>query len=158
MSTPTPSAVGLEVPDFSLPATSGTTFRLSALRGRPLAIYFYPKDSTPGCTTEAGQFRDLHDEFLKAGGSVWGVSRDTLKSHENFKAKLGLPFELLSDGDEAVCRLFDVIKLKNLYGKQVRGIERSTFLIDRAGRLAREWRGVKVDGHAAEVLAALKSL
>lgn len=155
---PAPSAVGLEVPEFSLPATSGRTFRLSALRGQPLAIYFYPKDSTPGCTTEAGQFRDLHDEFVKAGGSVWGVSRDSLKSHENFKARLGLPFELLSDADETACRLFDVIKMKNMYGKQVRGIERSTFLIDRAGCLAREWRGVKVDGHAAEVLAALKSL
>lgn len=155
---PVPSAVGLEVPEFSLPATGGRTFRLSDLRGQPLAIYFYPKDSTPGCTTEAGQFRDLHDEFVKAGGSVWGVSRDSLKSHENFKAKLGLPFELLCDADEMACRLFDVIKMKNMYGKQVRGIERSTFLIDRAGRLAREWRGVKVDGHAAEVLAALKSL
>jgi len=155
---PTPSAVGLEVPDFSLPATSATTFRLSALRGNPLVIYFYPKDSTPGCTTEAGQFRDLHDAFAAAGGSIWGISRDSLKSHENFKAKLGLPFELLADADETACRLFDVIKMKNMYGKQVRGIERSTFLIDRAGRLAREWRGVKVDGHAAEVLAALKSL
>lgn len=157
MSTPL-SAVGLEVPDFSLPATGGRTFRLAALRGRPLVIYFYPKDSTPGCTTEAGQFRDLHDAFAAAGASIWGVSRDSLKSHENFKAKLGLPFELLSDADETVCRLFDVIRMKNMYGKQVRGIERSTFLIDAAGRLAREWRGVKVEGHAAEVLAALKSL
>jgi peroxiredoxin Q/BCP len=154
----TPSALGLEVPDFSLPATGGKTFRLAELRGRPLVIYFYPKDSTPGCTTEAGQFRDLHGEFVKAGGSVWGVSRDSLKSHENFKAKLGLPFELLCDADELACTLFAVIKMKNLYGKQVRGIERSTFLIDRAGRLAREWRGVKVDGHAAEVLATLQAL
>ena len=154
----TPSALGLEVPDFSLPATGGKTFRLAELRGQPLVIYFYPKDSTPGCTTEAGQFRDLHGEFVKAGGSVWGVSRDNLKSHENFKAKLGLPFELLCDADELACTLFAVIKMKNLYGKQVRGIERSTFLIDRAGRLAREWRGVKVDGHAAEVLAALQAL
>ncbi|MEW6164523.1 MAG: peroxiredoxin [Pseudomonadota bacterium] len=158
MTTPTPSAIGLEVPDFALPATGGQTFRLSALRGAPLVIYFYPKDSTPGCTTEAGQFRDLHASFLAAGGSVWGVSRDSLKSHENFKARLGLPFELLSDADETACRLFDVIKTKNLYGKQVQGIERSTFLIDRAGRLAREWRGVKADGHAAAVLAALESL
>lgn len=157
MSTP-PSAVGLEVPDFSLPATGGQTFRLSALRGHPVVIYFYPKDSTPGCTSEAGQFRDLHDAFVAAGASIWGVSRDSLKSHESFKAKLGLPFELLSDADETVCRLFDVIRMKNMYGKQVRGIERSTFLIDAAGRLAREWRGVKVEGHAAEVLAALKSL
>jgi len=153
-----PSAVGLEVPDFSLPATSGKTFRHSDLHGQPLVIYFYPKDSTPGCTTEAGQFRDLHAEFVAAGASVWGISRDSLKSHENFKAKLGLPFELLSDADETACRLFDVIKLKNMYGKQVRGIERSTFLIDRAGRLAREWRGVKVEGHATDVLAALRAL
>lgn len=153
-----PSAVGLEVPDFELAATGDRPFQLSALRGQPVVIYFYPKDSTPGCTTEAQQFRDLHAEFLKAGGSVWGVSRDSLKSHEGFKAKLGLPFELLSDADETVCRLFDVIKMKNMYGKQVRGIERSTFLIDRTGRLAREWRGVKVENHAAEVLAALQSL
>jgi peroxiredoxin Q/BCP len=155
---PTPSAVGLEVPDFSLPATGGKTFRLAELRGQPLVIYFYPKDSTPGCTTEAGQFRDLHAEFVKSGGSVWGVSRDSLKSHESFKAKLELPFELLCDADETACALFAVIKMKNLYGKQVRGIERSSFLTDRAGRLAREWRGVKVDGHAAEVLAALRAL
>jgi len=152
------SAVGLKVPDFSLPATGATTFRLAALAGQPLVIYFYPKDSTPGCTTEAQQFRDLHDAFVKAGASVWGISRDSLKSHENFKAKLGLPFELLSDTDESACTLFDVIKLKNMYGKQVRGIERSTFLIDRAGLLAREWRAVKADGHAAAVLAALQSL
>lgn len=154
----TPSILGLEVPDFSLPATSAKIFQLTALRGTPLVIYFYPKDSTPGCTTEAGQFRDLHDAFVKAGGSVWGVSRDSLKSHESFKAKLGLPFELLCDADELACKLFDVIKMKNLYGKQVRGIERSTFLIDRGGRVARAWRGVKVDGHAAEVLAALQAL
>lgn len=154
----TSPALGLEVPDFTLPATGGRTFRLAELRGQPLVIYFYPKDSTPGCTTEASQFRDLHDEFVKAGGSVWGVSRDSLKSHENFKARLGLPFELLCDADETACTLFGVIKMKNLYGKQVRGIERSTFLIDRAGRLARAWRGVKVDGHAAEVLAALQAL
>ncbi len=153
-----PSAVGLAVPDFTLPATAGLTFRLSALRGMPAVIYFYPKDSTPGCTTEAQQFRDLHSEFIKAGGSVWGVSRDSIKSHESFKAKLGLPFELLSDADETACKLFDVIKTKNMYGKQVMGIQRSTFLIDRAGRLAREWRAVKADGHAAEVLAALQAL
>ena len=153
-----PSILGLEVPDFSLPTTGGKAFRLADLRGQPVVIYFYPKDSTPGCTTDAGQFRDLHDAYVKAGGSIWGVSRDSLKSHENFKAKLGLPFELLCDPDEHACTLFNVIKMKNLYGKQVRGIERSTFLIDRQGRLAREWRGVKVDGHAAEVLAALQAL
>ena len=156
--TSAPSAVGLAVPDFSLPATGGRDFRLAACRGRPLVIYFYPKDSTPGCTTEAQQFRDLHAEFVKAGASIWGVSRDSLKSHENFKTKLGLPFELLCDAEETACALFDVIKLKNMYGKQVKGIERSTFLIDAAGRLAQEWRGVKADGHAAAVLAALQSL
>ena len=156
--TPNESAVGLEVPDFLLPATSGKDFRLAALRGTPLVIYFYPKDSTPGCTTEAQQFRDRHADFIKAGGSIWGVSRDSLKSHENFKTKLGLPFELICDADETACAMFDVIKMKNMYGKQVRGIERSTFLIDKAGRLAREWRGVKVDGHADEVLTALQSL
>lgn len=154
----TPSAVGLEVPDFSLPATAGKTFTLSAQRGNPLVIYFYPKDSTPGCTTEAQQFRDLHGEFVKAGGSVWGVSRDSIKSHENFKSILGLPFELLCDAEETACILFDVIKLKNMYGKLVKGIERSTFLIDRNGKLAREWRAVKADGHAAEVLTALQAL
>jgi len=155
---PVPSLIGLEVPDFSRPATAGQTFRLTELRGQPLVIYFYPKDSTPGCTTEAQQFRDLHGDFVKAGCSIWGVSRDSLKSHENFKAKLGLPFELLCDSDDMACALFDVIKMKNMYGKQVKGIERSTFLIDRNGRLAREWRGVKADGHAAAVLAALCTL
>jgi peroxiredoxin Q/BCP len=158
MNTSSPSVVGLEVPDFTLPATGGKTFRLGALRGRPLVIYFYPKDSTPGCTSEAGQFRDLHDEFVQAGATVWGVSRDSLKSHENFKARLGLPFELLCDADATACRLFDVIKMKTLYGKQVQGIERSTFVIDRAGRVARAWRGVRVDNHAAEVLAIVKTL
>lgn len=154
----TPSAIGLIVPELVLPATSAKTFRLTELRGSPVVLYFYPKDSTPGCTTEAGQFRDLQDDFTKAGASIWGISRDSLKSHENFKAKLGLPFELLSDGDELACKMFDVIKMKNMYGKQARGIERSTFLIDRDGRLVQEWRGVKVDGHAAAVLAAVTSL
>lgn len=153
-----PSAIGLEVPDFSLPATSGKTFQLKVLRGQALVIYFYPKDSTPGCTTEAGQFRDLHEEFVKAGASIWGISRDSLKSHENFKTKLGLPFELLSDADERACQLFDVIKMKNMYGKQVKGIERSSFLIDHTGRLVQEWRGVKVEGHAAAVLEAVKAI
>lgn len=146
------------VPDFSLPVTGGQEFQLSAQRGRALVIYFYPKDSTPGCTTEAGQFRDLHDAFAKAGCDIYGVSRDSLKSHENFKAKLGLPFELLVDADETACALFGVIKLKNMYGKQVRGIDRSTFLIDAKGVLRREWRAVKADGHAAEVLAAAQTL
>lgn len=153
----TASAVGLQVPDFTLASTGGE-FRLSVHAGRPLVIYFYPKDNTPGCTTEAGQFRDLHAEFARLGCPIFGISRDSLKSHEGFKAKLGLPFELLSDPDESACRLFDVIRMKKLYGKDVRGIERSTFLLDGAGRLAREWRGVKVDGHADEVLKAVAEL
>ena len=146
------------VPDFSLTATGGKTFRLSAEQGRWLVIYFYPKDSTPGCMTEAGQFRDLHAEFRKRGCNIYGISRDSLKSHENFKAKLGLPFDLLVDNDETACTLFGVIKQKKLYGKDVRGIERSTFLIDDRGVLRREWRGIKADGHATEVLSAVQSL
>ncbi|OIR00894.1 putative peroxiredoxin bcp [mine drainage metagenome] len=146
------------VPDFSLPVTGGGSFQLSAQRGRPLVLYFYPKDSTPGCTTEAGQFRDLHKKFEQLGCRVYGVSRDSLKSHESFKTKLELPFELLVDAEEIACTLFGVIKMKNLYGKEVRGIERSTFLIDAAGVLRREWRAVRADGHAAEVLAAAESL
>ena len=153
----TVSAVGLQVPDFTLAGTGGE-FRLSALRGRPLLIYFYPKDNTPGCTTEAGQFRDLHAEFARHGCAVYGVSRDSIKSHEGFRTKLGLPFELLSDPDEVACTLFDVIRMKKLYGKDVRGIERSSFLIDAAGKLAREWRAVKVDRHAEEVLEAAGQL
>lgn len=117
-----------------------------------MILYFYPKDSTPGCTTEAQQFRDLHPEFEKLGAIVAGVSRDSIKSHENFKAKQELPFDLLSDADEALCTQFAVIKMKSMYGKQVRGIERSTFVIDGEGVLRREWRGVKVPGHAQEVL------
>ena len=146
------------VPDFSLPATGAKEFKLSRQLGRSLVIYFYPKDSTPGCTTEAGQFRDLHAAFKKLGCDIYGVSRDSLKSHENFKAKLELPFELLVDAEEVACTLFGVIKLKNMYGKQVRGIERSTFLIDAKGVLRHEWRAVKADDHAAEVLAAAKTL
>ncbi|MBL8486485.1 MAG: peroxiredoxin [Rhodocyclaceae bacterium] len=149
--------VGLEVPDFSVPATGGD-FRLSALRGKAVVIYFYPKDNTPGCTTEAGQFRDLHGELVAAGAAVFGVSRDSLKSHEGFKAKLRLPFELIADTDELACNLFGVMKMKKMYGKEVRGVERSTFLIDGHGILRREWRAVKADGHAAEVLAAVKAL
>lgn len=140
------------VDDFSLPATGGRTFTLSACRGSVVVLYFYPKDSTPGCTTEAQQFRDLHARFAAAGAVVVGVSRDSIKSHENFKAKQDLPFDLLSDADELLCSRFAVIKQKSMYGKQVRGIERSTFVIDRNGVLRREWRGVKVAGHAQEVL------
>src|SRR5271169_2384928 len=146
------------VADFTLPATGGVPFTLSAARGKSLVIYFYPKDNTPGCTTESQQFRDLYADFQKAGCEVVGISRDSIKSHENFKSKFTLPFALLSDIEEEVCKLFDVIKLKNMYGKQVRGIERSTFVLDKKGELRREWRGVKVDGHAREVLVFVQTL
>jgi peroxiredoxin Q/BCP len=146
------------IPDFSLPATSNTVFRLSEKAGKVQVIYFYPKDSTPGCTTESQQFRDLHDAFAAVNAEILGISRDSLKSHENFKSKQALPFELGSDTDEAVCNLFGVMKLKNMYGKQVRGIERSTFVIDGSGVLRREWRGVKVPGHAQDVLDFVKTL
>ena len=153
-----PSTVGLPVPDFSAPLTSGKTFKLSEYRGSKVVLYFYPKDSTPGCTTEGQNFRDRHQAFLAANTKVIGISRDSLKSHENFKAKMGFPFELLSDADETVCALFGVIKMKNMYGKQVRGVERSTFLIDAEGKVAREWRGLKVPGHVDEVLEAAQAL
>jgi thioredoxin-dependent peroxiredoxin len=148
----------LTVPEFEAPATGGKTFRLSAARGKPLVLYFYPKDNTPGCTDEGIQFRDLHAEFEKLGWSVYGVSRDSIKSHEGFKAKMSFPFDLLSDPDEALCQMFGVMKMKNMYGKQVRGIERSTFVIDAAGKLRKEWRGVKVPGHAQAVLDFIKTL
>ncbi|MBI5900103.1 MAG: peroxiredoxin [Rhodocyclales bacterium] len=157
-STPsTPSAIGLQVPDFTVPATGGE-FTLSAHLGKPVVLYFYPKDNTPGCTTQAQQFRDLHREFLKAGCIVIGVSRDSLKSHEGFKAKLGLPFDLISDIEGVLCRMFDVVKNKMLYGKKVLGIERSTFLIDARGILRQEWRATKADGNAATVLEAVRKL
>lgn len=146
------------VPDFSLPSTGGKQFSLAAARGKSLVIYFYPKDSTPGCTTEAQQFRDLYDEFRKAKCEVVGISRDSLKSHENFRTKQSLPFELLSDAEEKACAQFGVIKMKKLYGKDVRGIERSTFVLDKKGVLRREWRKVKADGHAEEVLEFVQSL
>ncbi len=145
-------------PDFTLPATGGTTFNLAAKAGKVVVIYFYPKDSTPGCTTEGQNFRDLFAEFAAVDVEILGISRDSLKSHENFKAKQAFPFELGSDGDATVCNLFGVIKMKNMYGKQVRGIERSTFVIDRNGALRREWRGVKVPGHVQEVLDFIKTL
>ena len=144
-------------PDFQLPATNGT-FKFSEQRGHPFVIYFYPKDNTPGCTTEGQHFRDLYPQFQKLRCPVFGVSRDSLKSHESFRSKMGFPFELLSDADESVCRLLDVIKIKNLYGRKVRGIERSTFVFDAAGELKREWRGVKVPGHAQEVLEFVRTL
>ena len=148
----------MAVPDFSAEMTGGKPFRLSDFRGRTLVIYFYPKDNTPGCTTEAMQFRDLHPQFRSAGAEIIGVSRDSLRSHEGFKAKLGLPFELISDPDETVCQLFDVMVMKSMYGKQVRGVERSTFVIDAEGKIVKEWRGVKVPGHVNDVLGLIESL
>lgn len=147
-----------QIPDFSLPTTSGQTFSLAAQVGKVVIIYFYPKDSTPGCTTEGQNFRDLYEQFAAVDAVILGISRDSVKSHENFKAKQSFPFELGSDTDEAVCNLFAVMKMKNIYGKQVRGVERSTFIIDRNGVLRREWRGVKVPGHAQEVLDFVKTL
>ena len=149
---------GKAVKDFSLPSTGGGTFKLSDRRGKTLVVYFYPKDSTPGCTVEGADFRDRYKEFARAGADVVGVSRDSVKSHEGFKAKMKFPFELLSDADEKVCTLFGVMKMKNMYGKKVRGIERSTFVLDGEGAIAREWRGVKVPGHAEEVLNFVKTL
>ncbi len=146
------------VQDFELPATGSQTFRLSAMAERHLVLYFYPKDNTPGCTTEGEQFRDAHESFKAAGCKVLGISRDSMKSHENFKAKMQFPFDLLCDEAELACNLFGVIKMKNMYGKQVRGIERSTFVLDRHGVILREWRGVKVPGHVAEVLACVQAL
>jgi peroxiredoxin Q/BCP len=148
----------LQVPDFEAPATGGKTINLAGLRGRPFVLYFYPKDNTPGCTDEGIQFRDLHPEFARAGCDIYGVSRDSLMSHEGFKAKMSFPFELISDPDERLCELFGVMKLKNMYGKQVRGIERSTFVVDGNSVVRREWRGVKVPGHAQEVLDFVRSL
>lgn len=146
------------VPDFQLPATSSKTFQLSEYAGKNVVIYFYPKDSTPGCTTQGIQFRDAYAQFQALNTEIFGISRDSLKSHENFKAKFTFPFELLSDTEELACSLFNVIKMKNMYGKQVRGIERSTFVIDANGKLAKEWRGVKVDGHAEEVLSFIQAM
>lgn len=146
------------VADFTLPATGGTDFTLYPIHSKALVIYFYPKDNTPGCTTEAQQFRDLYPQFRQAGCEIVGISRDSIKSHENFKAKFALPFELLSDADEVACKLFGVIKQKKLYGKDVRGIERSTFVLDGEGVIRKEWRGLKADGHALEVLEFVQSL
>ena len=145
-------------PDFELPATGGRNFSLSSAKGKPLVLYFYPKDNTPGCTTEGQQFRDLYPQFQKLECAVYGISRDSMKSHENFKAKMKFPFDLLSDAEEKACKLFDVIKMKNMYGRKVRGIERSTFAIDARGVVRREWRAVKVPGHAQEVLDFVKTL
>ncbi len=146
------------VADFIAQATSGLEIKLSSLKGKQVVLYFYPKDSTPGCTTEGQGFRDQHAAFLAANTVIFGVSRDGMKSHENFKCKQEFPFELISDKDESLCQLFDVIKLKKLYGKEYMGVDRSTFLIDKDGVLRQEWRGVKVPGHVDAVLAAAQAL
>lgn len=149
---------GQNLPDFTAPMTGDKTFRLSEYKGKNVVLFFYPKDNTPGCTTESIAFRDLFPEFQKTNTEIFGLSRDSIRSHEGFKAKLEMPFDLISDPDEAVCTLFDVIKMKNMYGKKVRGIERSTFIIDATGQLVKEWRGVKVVGHVDAVLEFTKNL
>lgn len=153
-----PSILHMTVPDFSAPMTGNVLFRLSDHQGKKIVLYFYPKDNTPGCTTESLHFREHHAKFRAAGCEIFGISRDSLRSHEGFKAKLELPFELISDTDETVCHMFDVIVMKSMYGKQVRGIERSTFVIDAAGKIVKEWRGVKVPGHVDEVLEIIEGL
>jgi peroxiredoxin Q/BCP len=150
--------VGRKVPDFTAASTAGQSFSLGEARGKALVLFFYPKDATSGCTVEAQEFRDLHASFRRAGAQIVGISRDSLKSHAKFRDKEALPFHLLSDPDEALCKMFDVIREKSLYGRKYMGIERSTFLIDDKGVLRHEWRKVKVAGHAQEVLEVLRSL
>ena len=153
-----PSILNMTVPDFSAQITGTTPFQLSQYRGKKLVLFFYPKDNTPGCTTESLQFRELYPKFQKAGTEIIGISRDSIRSHDGFKSKLDLPFELISDADEMVCTMFDVIVMKSMYGKKVRGIERSTFIIDAAGKIVKEWRGVKVPGHVDDVLEFVQNL
>ena len=153
-----PSILNMTVPDFSAKITGTSPFQLSQYQGKNLVLYFYPKDNTPGCTTESLQFRELYPKFQQAGTEIIGISRDSIRSHDGFKSKLELPFELISDSDETVCTMFDVIVMKSMYGKKVRGIERSTFVIDAAGKIVKEWRGVKVPGHVDEVLEFVQSL
>lgn len=151
------TAIGRAAPAFTAPSTDGD-LSLKDLKGRIVVIYFYPRDNTPGCTTEGQNFRDRYAEFQAAGAEILGVSRDTLASHQKFKEKQGFPFPLVADPDETLCELYGVMKMKNMYGKQVRGIERSTFLIDAQGKLRQEWRGVKVPGHVDAVLDAVRGL
>lgn len=151
-------ALNRVVADFKCEATGGESVHLKALRGKKVVMYFYPKDDTPGCTAEGEEFRDLHGKFRRAGAVVLGVSRDSIASHEKFRGKYQLPFPLLSDRDEKLCRQFDVIREKTLYGRKSLGVERSTFLIDEQGKLRREWRKVRVKGHAQEVLDAVKAM
>ncbi|KTD76345.1 peroxiredoxin [Legionella waltersii] len=150
--------VGEYVSDFTFEGTNDLHARLSDYKGKIVVLYFYPKDSTPGCTTEGQNFRDAYSQFQSLNSVIFGISRDSLKSHDNFKCKQEFPFELISDKDEQLCKLFDVIKMKSMYGKQVRGIERSTFIIDQKGILKHEWRKVSVPGHVDEVLNAVKSM
>ena len=151
-------AIGDTLPALSVAATGGSSLDLASLKGAPVVLYFYPKDATPGCTTEAQQFRDLMPEFEALNCRIFGISRDTMSAHDRFKANECLPFDLLSDGDEVLSNAFAVIQLKNMYGKQVLGVERSTFLFDKNGVLVKEWRKVKAPGHAADVLAAVRAL
>jgi peroxiredoxin Q/BCP len=151
-------ALNKSLPDIEAQSTGGVKFTPHAFHGKVVVLYFYPKDNTPGCTTEAMQFRDQHQDFIDAGAVVFGVSRDNMASHEKFKQNLGLPFELIADTEEKLCHMFGVVKNKIMYGKKVKGIERSTFLIDTAGVLRAEWRGIKVAGHVEEVLSAVKEL
>jgi len=154
----TAPSIGQKIQNFTRPATGDHEISLTDLKGKNVVLYFYPKDNTPGCTTEGGDFRDSISHFKKANTVILGVSRDTLRKHENFKARQNFPFELLSDVDESLCNQFDIIKLKKLYGKEYLGIERSTFLIDEKGVLVKEWRKVKVKGHVAEVLEAVQNM
>ena len=150
--------IGDKAPNFKGKNQDGKTVQLSDYKGKKLVLYFYPKDNTPGCTTEGIQFRESYPEFQKHNTEIFGISRDSLKSHEGFKAKLDMPFELISDPDETLCIMFDVMKMKNMYGKKVRGVERSTFVIDGSGTLVKEWRGVKVPSHVDEVLSFVKTI
>jgi peroxiredoxin Q/BCP len=150
-------SVANPVPDFTAAMTGDAQFTLSQHQGHTVVLYFYPKDNTPGCTTESMNFRDLYAEFAAAGAKIFGISRDSIRSHEGFKGKLGLPFELISDPDETVCNLFGVMKMKKLYGRESRGIERSTFVIDAGGKLVKQWRGLKVPGHVDDVLSFVKT-
>ena len=153
-----PTALNETVPDFSAEMTSNKTFKLSDYKGKNVVLYFYPKDNTPGCTTEGIQFRESYPQFQQTNTEIFGISRDNIRSHEGFKAKLEMPFELISDPEETVCNMFDVMKMKNMYGQQVRGVERCTFIIDGSGKLVKEWRGVKVPGHVDEVLEFMKAI
>ena len=150
--------VNKPLPEFEAVATGNESLSNQSLIGQTVVLYFYPKDNTPGCTTEAMEFRDKYKDFVKAGATVYGVSRDNMKSHDDFKEKLELPFELIADKEEKMCHMFGVVKNKIMYGKKVKGIERSTFLVGTDGILKQEWRGLKVAGHVEEVLKAVKAL